>query len=498
MKSLKRLLLNSKRCHPHESGDPWIPAFAGMTIALLLAAAAWADQMSGGDYVIIKDLPGASGTALTTSTDYTLAFAWGEPVSGDLISQSTYSIVSGYFGGGGFGNGLTFTVVSTQVGVPGSKAFFQDQIQVGLPFDAPVQAVFSDELDSSTIPSGVQAVLVMDHLGLVTNTSVPITTTFDPAKKAITIQPQGAWAGNTLYDIQLTPQLLSVDGSQLNQLTHIYFLTMLDPHQENVVLDPVLPKAGAPGANGEGSAMSIDIPTESLSDYAMVLLSRDPLNAPLVADPKVIQDANDKARQAGGPYRVPVSIQEIVAYDTKGNVMGNLSTPARVTLDYGSANPPGLIRPQTLALWVLDVEHRLWVKIPASQNTSGLNTVTAPVSHFSVFALMGSSDGSASDSFAFPVPWRPHGPNAGSAMGQTGTEADGITFSNIPSECTITIYTLSGERVREIRHSDTGGLIAQEKWDVKTTHGDSVASGVYLWRVESSVDGKNGKLMVIR
>ena len=125
-------------------------------------------------------------------------------------------------------------------------------------------------------------------------------------------------------------------------------------------------------------------------------------------------------------------------------------------------------------------------------------SVSAPMTHFSVFALMGSPDGSASDSFAFPIPWRPHGQNAGSGPGQSGTEANGITFSNIPSECTIKIYALSGEQVRDIHHSDTGGLIAQEVWDAKTTHGDAVASGVYLWRVESSVDGKNGKLMIIR
>jgi hypothetical protein len=476
MRNLKRLLLNN-------------------LLVSLIAAVASADTMSGGAYTIIKDLAGASGNALAASSSYTLAYAWGEPVSGDVISQSTYSITSGYFGGG-FGTGLALSVVSTQIGAPGDPVFYQNQIQVGLPFDAPVQAVFSDVLDSSTISSGIQAVLLTDHLGLPSNTNVPITTRYDPVNRVVTILPQGAWTGNTFYDIQLTQALLSVDGFPLNQIYHIYFVTRLDPHEENVVLQPVAPKAGSQGVGGSASPMSIQIPTDSLSDYATVLTSQDPLNAPLKANHQIIQEANAKAIAAGGSYRAPVSIQEVIAYDTKGNLMQSLSTPAEISIHYDITNSPNLIRPQTLALWVLDTTHQLWVKIPESQNTSQM--VVAPVTQFSVFALMGSPDGSASDSFAFPVPWRPHGPNAGSGSGQSGTEADGITFSNIPSECTIKIYTIAGDLVREIHHSDTGGLIAQEKWDVKTTHGDPAASGVYLWRVESSVDGKNGKLMVIR
>ncbi len=480
MKSLKRSLLNS-------------------LVVVLVSAAAWAGEMNGGNFTITKDLPGATGTSLMSSADYGLAMAWGEPASGDVLVQPTYSIISGYFGGG-FGNGLTFTVVSSQIGAPGTPLFFQDGVQVGLPYNAPVQVVLSDQVLQPTIASGVQAVVAADHLGVSTNANVPITITYNPFNNTLTVTPQGSWTGNTLYDIQLSPQLLNVDGFPLDQMHHIYFQTMLDPRQENIVMAPIRTGAAAPSVSGSVSAMAIQIPTASLSDYATVLLSRDALNSPLRVNPQIIQDANTKALAGGGPYRAPLSIQEIIAYDTKGNLMSALSSPAQITIDYGSlaSGNAGLIRPRTLALWVLDEAHQLWVKIPASQSAPGFQTVSAPVSHLSVFALMGSPDGSASDSFVFPVPWRPHGPNPGSGPGQSGTEAGGIVFSNLPSECSITIYTLSGERVRQIHHSDTGGLIAQEVWDVKTTHGDAAASGVYLWRVESSVDGKNGKLMIIR
>src|SRR5581483_4065775 len=109
--------------------------------------------------------------------------------------------------------------------------------------------------------------------------------------------------------------------------------------------------------------------------------------------------------------------------------------------------------------------------------------------HFSVYAVMGSPDDSATFTTVFPVPWRPHGPNAGTGSGQTGTEAAGMTFTGIPSECTIKIYTIAGDLVRQISHSDTHGSIGQEVWDGRTTGGEAAASGVYLWRVESSSDG---------
>ena len=104
------------------------------------------------------------------------------------------------------------------------------------------------------------------------------------------------------------------------------------------------------------------------------------------------------------------------------------------------------IRIQTLSLWSLDSAHALWVKMPDTRpNGSG---VAGAVTQFSVYALMGSADSDASSVFVYPVPWRPHGPNAGEGPGQTGTQSGGITFSNLPSECTIKIYTVSGSHVR--------------------------------------------------
>src|ERR1700733_11082515 len=113
MRNLKRLLLNS--------------GFTFLATGIL-----WGGQMTGGNYVITKDLLGAAGPSggpTTDNTNYSLAFAWGEPVSGNVTSEPTgYSNISGYFGGG-FGNGQTFQILSSQVGTAGAKTFFQEGLQ---------------------------------------------------------------------------------------------------------------------------------------------------------------------------------------------------------------------------------------------------------------------------------------------------------------------------------------------------------------------------------
>ncbi len=484
MKNLKRSLLSN-------------------IVLLCAASVAWSGQMSGGDYVITKDLTGATGSAQIASTDFSMAFAWGEPVSGNLTAVDPYSLISGYIGGR-FGNGQTTKFLSAQIGELDAKTFFQDHVQVGVSLSAPVVLTFSESIDPATIADGIKAVVAVDHMGQATTAVSSFTFVANLSSPTVTLRPATAWLANTLYDIQITPQIISGNNFLLDDTYHVYFLTILNPREENVVLYPIT----APGliaASGAGTVgpLSISIPTESLAQFSAVLLSRDPVSSPLHADPKIIQEANEKAHAAGGDYRVPLSIQEISAYNAQGDRMGPLSKPAQVTISYGGGlNAPSaagrVVRSQTLSIWALDEKHKLWVKIPASQNALGFHTVTAPITSFTTFALMGSADGSASDSYAFPVPWRPHGPKAGSDSNQTGTEAGGITFNTLPSECTIKIYTLSGELARTLHHSDLGGTMQQEVWDVKTQTGDPVASGVYLWRVESSVDSKNGKLMVIR
>jgi hypothetical protein len=295
----------------------------------------------------------------------------------------------------------------------------------------------------------------------------------------------------------------SVDGFTSSGELPAAFVTAVDPGQENLVLLPIgrgLGGGPSQGAPGVPDGLELYIPVGALPEYSVVLFSRDPMNSPLHVSPAIIQEANRKAAAALDQYAVPVALREVHAYDLRGQ---RLAAPLRsmtFTVGYGdpAARLNGPVRTGSLSLWALDEAHRRWVRLPDSRVRPESRTVTSPVSRFSAFALMGAPFGNASDAHIFPNPWRPNGPAAGDEAGRSGSHAGGMTFSQLPSECRIRIYTLSGDLVRELKHSDLSGTLAQERWDGKNSRGDVVASGVYVWRVESAEDAKNGKLMIIR
>jgi hypothetical protein len=93
-----------------------------------------------------------------------------------------------------------------------------------------------------------------------------------------------------------------------------------------------------------------------------------------------------------------------------------------------------------------------------------------------------------------------------------------IYFFNLPSECEITIYTLSGDVVKRIEHNQesngsdvrwfeyyssdgkqkmSGG---EHAWDLITDNDQAIATGLYLFTVKNNKDGniKTGKFLVVK
>lgn len=235
--------------------------------------------------------------------------------------------------------------------------------------------------------------------------------------------------------------------------------------------------------------------------------STSPLTHPINVSPSLIQSANANLSSAAGGYSFPVGgmIWEIFLIDASGaHQSGLLEKPAQLTLPYTDADSDGIVdgtegdapvRVDTLSIWWLDEDRGNWVRLPDPIINTAQKTVTAPVMHFSVFAVMGAPAFNPSETYPYPIPWRPTGGNAGIGAGQTGTVAGGITFKNLPSLCTIRIYTVAGSLVKEINH--TSGA-ATETWDVTSDAGEPLATGIYLWVVESNGSRKSGKLAVVR
>jgi len=73
-----------------------------------------------------------------------------------------------------------------------------------------------------------------------------------------------------------------------------------------------------------------------------------------------------------------------------------------------------------------------------------------------------------------------------------------VYFDKLPSECTIRIYTTTGELVKVISHSATFDN-GQEFWDLTTKDNFPIAYGVYIYHVDAGELGeKIGRLAVIK
>lgn len=238
-----------------------------------------------------------------------------------------------------------------------------------------------------------------------------------------------------------------------------------------------------------------------------VILVRDPIANPARVDPNKILEANRKMVANEGPLATVRNneIWELGLLDDVGDFQGAFSTPSVLTLAFLDVNNDGIVdgtfppqRVKTLHLYTLDEQNSLWVRVPGAAIDSQSHTVSAALPHYSVYAFIAGADSDVDAVYPYPVPFRPNGPEAGNGPGQSGTAGGGITFTNLPSEGTIEVYTISGALVK---HLDIPLNLVPPKlvWDARNSSGQDVASGVYLWKVASRGSSyKTGRLMVIR
>lgn len=71
----------------------------------------------------------------------------------------------------------------------------------------------------------------------------------------------------------------------------------------------------------------------------------------------------------------------------------------------------------------------------------------------------------------------------------------GVTFTRLTLNATVTIYTISGEKVRKIIKSNN---IDSVGWDLRNSDGTLVTSGLYLYIIQADNSSKKGKIVVVR
>jgi hypothetical protein len=71
-----------------------------------------------------------------------------------------------------------------------------------------------------------------------------------------------------------------------------------------------------------------------------------------------------------------------------------------------------------------------------------------------------------------------------------------IKFIHVPPKCTIRIYSLSGDIIATLYHDDP--VRGDVDWDLLSESNRAIASGLYVFSVESDLGKQIGKFAVIR
>ena len=77
----------------------------------------------------------------------------------------------------------------------------------------------------------------------------------------------------------------------------------------------------------------------------------------------------------------------------------------------------------------------------------------------------------------------------------TPTSGASIIFDGVTIDATVTIYTLLGEKIRELSDEDADGRIL---WDGKNNAGNTVATGIYFAVVNNAKEVKRLKIAIQR
>ena len=141
----------------------------------------------------------------------------------------------------------------------------------------------------------------------------------------------------------------------------------------------------------------------------------------------------------------------------------NISIP--ISISYANAVLPPGVQPQNFFIARCDLNVGTWIPLISNSDTSQ-ELVTAATDRFSAFEIMGLGVLAASvqEIQISNNPIRP-------ARGITNT-----TFSNLPANASLEIYTISGLLVKRLTADATGVA----KWDATNSAGRGVASGVYF------------------
>jgi len=357
---------------------------------------------------------------------------------------------------------------------------------IGADPNTPIEVTFSKEMRPDSFPQGIHITAVYDNEGNKISDELLLLFSYNIAEKSVSIShPQ--FKKNYTYKIVIDENAKDTDENPAQKI-ETFLTTPFDHRQKNVIIKLRVPN----------TQVVLEPYTVSMDGY--MLIDSQPLKNQEQSSPNKldkIREANGKIETITSGHSFPLveTMQDFMLYNSgREYVTPQFNKGATITLPYPDVDNDGLVdgtsvNENGLSIYHLDEKHNLWVRIPGSIVDTKNKTVSVKVSHFSVYVLMRSLEGDLSSAFAFPVPWQP---NDGDP--KTGGP-EGITFANLSSEGTISIYTLTGELVKKINFSGTGDPVI---WPGRNENGEPVASGVYIYYIKNGTEHKSGKLIIVK
>jgi len=410
-----------------------------------------------------------SGGNMVSSEDYTINSAIGQFSANNNINPQSLIVISGYLS-----QIHSDTLSPFVIEIISTGAIFTDNILWGVKENETAIINFSNDISTSISNSELQIIYVMDNLAQSVN--LPYSFNIERGDHSLKITPTSNWPYGGTFAVYVSTKVKDINGLALAAPTTFYFSIIRNPDSEHISAPVYDPKN------------YITILPNSINEKFFVVASSIPDNN--------INIANEKLQSLPSAYAKPLKILKMETKDINGNKIQS-NYDYEIYFSYDDTNNDGIIdntnpplKIKNLAIWKFDEDKKSWVKqwranIDSINKTISLKT-NGPTAYYS---LVGSADTDVSLAHAYPVPFRP---NAGNPS-RYGTWSEGIKFTNLPSYGKIRIFTFTGELVREIDIKQP-----EEKWDIKNSGGEIVASGTYIWEITCEKSRKTGKLVVIK
>lgn len=126
-----------------------------------------------------------------------------------------------------------------------------------------------------------------------------------------------------------------------------------------------------------------------------------------------------------------------------------------------------------------------WIPLESKVDTFQRIVKTQDAEQSGIYRLLAPLDLDLKDVYVYPNPVQ---------FGTFGGVTKSLKFQNIPLGSTIEIYTVSGEKIQEIK----GVTSTQVIWNGERDNGDLVTSGLYIYRIQTPGGERFGKIAVIR